>query len=159
MAWTALALLAALLVQTGLGLLSPDTSLVVDPFLVVVVYCGLSGGEVHATLAGLCAGWIQDAMFGGSVKGLSGLSKMLLGFAVGAASSRFLLAGPPARLLVLFAATLGEALLHSRLADALGVPVDELSLRGLLLRGALTSALGLFLIEALERRLRREGRP
>ena len=56
---------------------------VFDPFLLVVVYCGLTGGEVHGMLAGAAAGWVQDVHFGGRILGLSGLSKLLVGFGVG----------------------------------------------------------------------------
>jgi rod shape-determining protein MreD len=86
--WTAVALLGALLLQTALTQIAPGHARILDPFLIVLVYCALIGGEMQGMLAGGAAGWIQDIHFGGSVLGLSGLTKILIGFAVGAASTR-----------------------------------------------------------------------
>ena len=87
--WTALALLAAFLLQSGLTRAVPFFAKVFDPFLLVLVYCGLAYGEIYGMLVGLAAGWIQDVQFGGRIIGLSGLAKLLVGFVVGAAGSRF----------------------------------------------------------------------
>jgi hypothetical protein len=94
--WTAVAIVGALLVETGLSYLVTEPGRYLDPFLLVVVYCALTRGEAHGMLAGMAAGWVQDVHFGGQVAGLSALSKLLVGFAVGAASSH-LIAGAPAR--------------------------------------------------------------
>ena len=48
-----------------------------DPFILVLVYFGLRGGEVNAMLLGAAAGWIQDIQFGGEVTGLAALSKLI----------------------------------------------------------------------------------
>ena len=56
-AWTGFALLAALVIQTTLSQIAPARVQTLDPFLLVVVYCALSGGEVHGMLAGAAAGW------------------------------------------------------------------------------------------------------
>jgi len=156
--WTAVALLTALLVQSALSQLLPDQARILDPFLIVVVYCSLIGGESHGMLAGFAAGWIQDVHFGGPVAGLSGLTKVVVGFGVGAAGSRFLLTGPGGRALVLFVATLADTLLFERLATAFEVAVQALSIPGLLGRCALNALVGLPLVELLDRRLSREAR-
>ena len=119
--WTALAILAALLVQTALGRLLPMQARVFDPFLLVVVYCGLTGGETHGMLAGASAGWVQDVHFGGRILGLGGLTKLLLGFAVGVGSTRFHLGEPAARLLVLMVATIADALIRLAGRASLGL--------------------------------------
>jgi hypothetical protein len=49
--------------------------------------------------------------FGGRVLGLIGLTKLIIGFLVGASSTRFHLAEPTSRALVLFLATLADALI------------------------------------------------
>lgn len=156
--WTAIALLAALLVQSALSQVAPDQARILDPFLLVVVYCGLIGGESHGMLAGLAAGWVQDVHFGGPVAGLSGLTKVVVGFGVGAAGSRFLLTGPGARALVLFVATLVDALLFEQLASAFEVAAQPLSIAGLLSRSVLNALVGLPLFELLDRRVLREAR-
>jgi cell shape-determining protein MreD len=93
-------------------------------------------------LAGAAGGWVQDVGFGGGVVGLSGLTKVLVGFGVGLAGSRFQLTEPAARVLVLFAATLVDALIFERLASAFDVRLQTLSLAGLFTRAVLNAALG-----------------
>lgn len=153
--WTTGALLGALMLQTGLGRLFPESAPLFDPFLLVVIYAGLAGGESHGMLTGAAAGWIQDLQFGGPVAGLSALSKLLVGFAVGFAASRFLLVAALPRLLLVVIASLLDGLLHERLAALLGAPVSELSLAGLGLRAALNALVGVPVYQALDRRLRR----
>lgn len=161
MRWTltALALLVALAVQTGLTLLLPRESRLLDPFLLVVVYCGLVFGETHGMLAGAAAGWVQDIQFGGAVTGLQALTKILVGFGVGAVATRFLIAATATRFMVLFAATLVDALVFERFARLFDVPAADVSAAGLLGRGALNALLGSLLFHAIDARLRRERRP
>lgn len=148
---TLAALGLALLVQTALSQLTPAPARLFDPFLVILVFCGLAGGEVHGMLAGAAGGWIQDAHFGGTVVGLSGLSKLVVGFAVGVAGSRFLVTGPAQRLLTLFTATLIDGLFLERLADVFGVPILPLSFAGLLGRAAVNAVVGTGLFALLDR--------
>lgn len=156
---TALAVLAALGMQTGLGLVLPQASRFVDPFLLVVVYCGLVFGETHGMLAGALAGWVQDLQFGGSVTGLQALTRILIGFGVGAVATRFLIVATATRFLLLFAATLVDALVFERFARVFEVPTSELSSLGLLGRGAVNALLGSLLFPAVDaRRSRQEGR-
>lgn len=153
--WTALAILAALLVQTALGRVLPMQARVFDPFLLVVVYCGLTGGEVHGMLAGAAAGWVQDVHFGGRILGLSGLSKLLVGFSVGIGSTRFHLGEPAARLLVLMVATIVDALLFGQLAQVFDVQAYELSPLGLIVRALVNGAVGMVVFETMDRQMRR----
>jgi rod shape-determining protein MreD len=153
--WTALAILAALLVQTALGRVMPMQARVFDPFLLVVVYCGLTGGEVHGMLAGAAAGWVQDVHFGGRILGLSGLSKLLVGFGIGVGSTRFHLGEPAARLLVLMVATIVDALLFGQLAQVFDVQAYELSPLGLIARAVVNGAVGMVVFETMDRQMRR----
>ena len=152
--WTGLAILAALLLQTGLSLVFPGQSRQFDPFLLVVVYCGLTGGASHAMLAGAAAGWVQDVHFGGPVLGLSGLTKVLVGFGVGAASTRFHLVEPGPRALVLVVATVMDALIFNRLAAVFDVVAYALGPGGLLIRAAMNAVLGMLVFVTVDRRLR-----
>ena len=54
--WTAFAIAGAVLVETALGYLVASPGRYLDPFLLVVVYCALVGGETHGMLAGAAAG-------------------------------------------------------------------------------------------------------
>jgi rod shape-determining protein MreD len=152
---TGLALLAALLLQTALTQLLPSYAQVFDPFLLVLVYCGLSGGETHGMLAGAVGGWIQDVLFAGRVLGLSGLTKLLVGFAVGLAGSRFHLTEPAPRALVLLLAALADAALLASLAAAFDVAVTPLTAPRLLARAALNAAVGVACFGLFERQLGR----
>ncbi len=156
---TALALALAFVIQSALTLILPGPGRLLDPFLVVVVYCGLTGGETHGMLAGAAAGWIQDTQFGGTVNGLSALTKLLVGFVVGVAATRFLMAATSARLLVLFAATLVDALVFERLALVFEVGASDVSLRLLFARAIANAILGVLAFQAFEMRMRREVRP
>jgi rod shape-determining protein MreD len=157
--WTVLALLVAFLLQSALTHVVPRQARMVDLFVLVLVYCGLVGGETHAMLAGAAGGWVQDVQFGGGIVGLSGLTKVLVGFGVGLSGSRFQLTEPGARVLVLFAATLVDALIFERLASAFDVRVQTLSLGGLFTRAALNAALGGVLFFYVDRHLARRRHP
>jgi rod shape-determining protein MreD len=156
--WTAAAIVAALLLQTLLSLVLPGYARVFDPFLLVLVYCGLTGGATRAMLAGAAAGWVQDVHFGGPVLGLSGLTKVLVGFGVGAGSTRFHLAEPGARVLVLLVATAMDALIFNRLAAVFDVTAYALSPLALLVRAATNAVVGIVAFEAIDRRLNPRAR-
>jgi len=154
---TAVAIVMALVVATALGQLLPALGRVVDPFLLVVVYCALRGGETEGMLAGLAAGWVQDAQFAGPVLGISPLTKILIGFTVGLAGKHFLLAGLGARTLVLLAASAADTFLFQWLAAVFDVRVIDLGPLGLLWRATVNAGLGVALFEIVDRRLHREG--
>jgi rod shape-determining protein MreD len=153
--WTALAIVAALLFETALSRLLPGGPRAFDPFLLVLVYCALTGGEIHGMLAGLAAGWVQDIQFGGPVLGLSAFSKILVGYAVGVAGAHFLIAGPAARALILLLATLGDALVFQWLAAVFDLRVLDLTPLALASRAAVNAVVGAGLFELLDRRLAR----
>lgn len=154
---TAVAILMALVVATALGQLLPALGRVVDPFLLVVVYCALRGGETEGMLTGLAAGWVQDAQFAGPVLGISPLAKILIGFMVGLAGRHFLLAGLGARTLVLLAASAADTFLFQWLAAVFDVRVIDLGPLGLLWRATVNAGLGVALFEVVDRRLPHEG--
>ena len=152
--WTAVALLAALLLQTALSQITPGYARVLDPFLIVVVYCALTGGELHGILAGGAAGWVQDIHFGGSVLGLAGLTKILIGFSVGFASTRFHLIEAPARALVLFLATVADTIVYMQLAAVFDVASYPVTPLGILVRSIVNAVVGVAAYEVVERRRR-----
>jgi rod shape-determining protein MreD len=104
----ALAIVAALFVQTTLSPLLWRASIVVDLGLVVVVFTGLLMGPVAGLLTGTVTGLMQDALAGGTV-GLSGLSKTLVGFGAGVFGTMFIVTRPVPRYVVFFLASLVDA--------------------------------------------------
>ena len=153
--FTALALVVALLLETALSRLLPGGARVFDPFLVVMVYCALIGGETHGMLTGMVAGWVQDVQFGGPILGLSAFAKILVGYAAGVAAGRFLIVGPAARALVLLLATLADALVFQWLAAVFDLRVLDLSPFTLASRASMNAVVGAFLFEVLDRRVSR----
>jgi rod shape-determining protein MreD len=153
--WTALALAGAVLVETGLAHLVTAPGRYLDPFLLVVVYCALVFGETHGMLAGAAAGWVQDAMFGGRVLGISALSKLLVGFAVGLAGGRFLIATTAARALVVLLASVADSLLLQWLASVFSLEARFLPPLALATRATLSALAGGLLFALVDRRLAR----
>ncbi|MGE5126547.1 MAG: rod shape-determining protein MreD [Betaproteobacteria bacterium] len=156
--WTGLAIVGAALVETALGYLFPVAGRFLDAFLLVVVYCALSGGETHGMLAGVAAGWVQDVLFGGRVLGLAALSKLLVGFAVGLAGRRFLIAGTTARALTVFLASLADGLLMPWLASAFTLELQPQGPLALVGRAAFNALAGGALFALVDRRAQ-WGRP
>jgi len=155
--WTLVAIVAAVLLQTALSRVFPNGSLMFDPFLLVVVYCGLTYGETHGMLAGAVAGWVQDVQFGGQVAGLSGLTKLILGFGVGLAGTRFLLVGAAPQILVLSATTIADALLMHSLASVFSIQTHDLSAAGLAIRAVVNALVGAGVFSMIDRRVGRES--
>ena len=151
--WTALALVGAVLVETALSYLVPLPGRYLDPFLLVAVYCALHFGETHGMLAGAAAGWVQDVVFGGPVLGLSALSKLVVGFAVGLAAGRFLIATTAARSLVVLLAAAADALLVQWLASVFSVEARGLPALALVTRATLTALVGGGLYALVDRRV------
>jgi rod shape-determining protein MreD len=155
--WTGIAIVGALLLETALGYVVSEPGRYLDPFLLVVVYCALKGGETHGTLAGVAAGWVQDIHFGGTVLGLSALAKLLVGFAVGSAGSHFLISSASARVLVLLLAAVGDALLVQWLASVFSIDAVPMSPVTLASRATLTAVAGGVLFAFVDRRLQQGG--
>lgn len=153
--WTAAALAGAVLVETGLAHLVTAPGRYLDPFLLVVVYCALVFGETHGMLAGAAAGWVQDALFGGRVLGISGLSKLLVGYAVGIGAGRFLIATTAARALVVMLASLADALLLQWLASVFSLEALFLPPLALATRATLSALIGGLLFALVDQRLAR----
>jgi len=152
-AWSATGLVVAVLLQKLLGLFGSPDIILPDPFLILLVYAALRGGETRGMLFGMASGWVQDVLFAGPIVGFSALAKLLVGFGVGVAGARFLVSGVLPRALVTCCAALLDILLHERLAAALGVEVRELPLQPLLLRAALSGLLAVPCFALLDRRV------
>jgi rod shape-determining protein MreD len=153
--WFALALVGAVLVQTALGYLVAGPGRFVDPFLLLVVYAALVGGETRGMLAGAAAGWVQDVVFGGRILGLSALSKLVVGYAVGMAGGRFLIATPGARALVVLAASVADGILVPWLASIFQLEVTPVGVLAFVGRACANALVGGLLFAAVERRLQR----
>ena len=99
-----LALMASVIIQAILTGVWPAVARFFDLPLVVVIYYALTKGPTGALLSGAGAGLLQDSL-GGTLLGVSALSKALVGYLVGVLGLRFALAPFMARVLILAAAT------------------------------------------------------
>ena len=115
-----LAVAAALALQTTLARFLVRGTLALDLVLVVVVYVALISGPATGLLTGAFAGLIQDAL-SGSVIGIGGLAKTIVGFLAGIVGTQFIVAQPLPRFVVFFAATLLHAAIFMGLYVVLGL--------------------------------------
>jgi rod shape-determining protein MreD len=114
-----LGLCGALALQTTLSGLLSGGAIAVNLVLVAVVYLALAYGAVTGLLAGAAGGLAQDALAGGIV-GIGGLSKTLIGFAVGVLGSQFNLSTTLPRLVMFVAATFVHELVFQGLHAMIG---------------------------------------
>jgi rod shape-determining protein MreD len=118
-AWVAMAIVAALALQTTLSRFFGGI-VAIDLVLVVVVYVALTSGPVTGLLTGTFAGLAQDALSIGVI-GMGGLSKTIVGFIAGVIGTQFIVAQAPARFVVFFAATVLHAVIFIGLYELLGL--------------------------------------
>lgn len=119
-AGVALVIVAALVLQTTLGLVIAPGGYGIDLVLVAVVFLGLTRGPVIGLLSGTIAGLVQDAM-GSGIVGLGSLAKTIVGYATGVVGAQFIVARPMPRFVVFFGATLAEAAIVAALLLLLDV--------------------------------------
>lgn len=98
------ALVLALLFQTTLAGMSLQGGSLVNFVLVAVIYVALALGAMTGLLAGAAGGLVQDAIAGG-VLGIGGISKTIVGFAVGVIGAQFIVSQPIPRLVMFVVGT------------------------------------------------------
>lgn len=143
----------ALVIQAGLSLIGPRFAHAFDPFIIVIVYFALRRGETAGMLVGAASGWLQDLHFGGPVLGLSGLSKLVVGFCVGLVGARLFLTGGWERAAVVLGAALLDALLFERLLSFFDLPAEPISIGLMIARSIATALLGGAVFTLLDRRI------
>jgi rod shape-determining protein MreD len=120
-----------------------------DLVLVGVLYSALRSGPVAGMLAGTIGGLTQDLMTAHQVIGVGGLTKTLIGFAVGAIGAQFVLVRPQARLIIAAVATVLHRLmmigLYSVIDRPSGVPWTDI-----LIQTAATAACALLAFQLTE---------
>lgn len=114
-----LALALALVLQTTLSGMMVGGTLAVNLVLVAVVYLALAYGAVTGMLAGTIGGLTQDALAGGIV-GIGGMTKTIIGFAVGVLGAQFNLSSTVPRLVMFVAATFVHELMFEGLHAMIG---------------------------------------
>ena len=143
------ALAAAIVLQATLSGMSMAGGTRVNLVLVAVVYVALAFGAVTGLLAGTAGGLAQDALAGGIV-GIGGLSKTLIGFAVGVLGAQFIVAQPIPRF-VMFA---GASFVHELCFQALYSLVESrpfaVEYSAVLLQALVNAAVGVIAFQLVE---------
>jgi len=158
------AIAAALVLQTTLTSLVPQTA-AIDLVLIVVVYVSLSFGPTTGIVAGTVAGLIQDSLSSG-IMGIGALAKTLVGFAAGRIGTQFIVTAPLPRFVVFIGATLLHALVFMGLYVLLGLrefPDPYATVAGQAVGNAVVGVVGFQILEwfpgfMARRRLRRPMR-
>jgi hypothetical protein len=148
-------LLFALLLQGALSLFVPVSDYVDLP-LVVATWFALSRGEIAGMLGGSLSGWLSEFLFGRGIKGVSGLIRLVLGFALGLLGSRFLITGAVPRFFLLLTVTVIDTRAFEWIAPAFGMSPVQYSPAAMTMRGFINASVGLVLFALFERR---KGRP
>lgn len=148
----ALALLVfALVLQSSLSRFFP-VSAYVDLPLVVAIWFALSRGEILGMIGGSLSGWLTEALFGRGIKGVSGLIRLLIGFALGLLGSRFLITGALPRFSLLLTVTVIDTRAFEWIAPAFGMSPIQYSPLAMTIRGFINATVGLVLFALFERR-------
>lgn len=102
------ALVVALTLQTTLAHTVMGNRTIIDLVLILVIFVALGRGAVAGLLFGSLAGLCQDALSGG-ILGVGGLAKSVVGAAVGALATQFIITNPLPR----FVAFFGGSVVHA----------------------------------------------
>jgi rod shape-determining protein MreD len=115
-----LAVALAVALQTTLARFFVRGAVAVDLVVVAVVYVALVAGPVTGLLAGAAAGLAQD-MLVGTMVGVGGLAKTVIGFVAGSIGTQFIVAQPLSRFVVFFVATVAHAVVFMGLYAVLNL--------------------------------------
>ena len=143
------ALTVALLLQTTIAGLSLEGSSLVNFVLIAVVYIALSMGAVTGLLAGAAGGLVQDAI-AGSVVGVGGLAKTLVGFLVGVLGAQFIVAQPIPRFVMFVGATFLHELCFQGLHAAVEAQSFQFGYRSVLAQAAVNAVVGIVAFQIVE---------
>lgn len=144
-------LLFALLLQGVLSLYLPVSDYVDLP-LVVATWFALSRGEIAGMVGASLSGWLSEALFGRGIRGVSGLIRLVLGFALGLLGSRFLITGALPRFVLLLTVTVVDTRAYEFIAPAFGMSPVQYSPGAMTVRATINAAVGLILFALFERR-------
>jgi rod shape-determining protein MreD len=144
-----LALVGALALQTTLAGLTIGGGTGVNLVLVAVVYIALVYGPVPGLLAGSAGGIVQDLLAGGIV-GIGGLTKTVVGFAVGVLGAQFIVAQPLPRFVMFVGATVVHELCFQALYALVEARAVALRWAPILTQAAVNGVVGIIAFQIVE---------
>ena len=151
----AIGLVIALTVHSLLHNFFPNALAFVDVYIILVVFYAMGGNLVGTVIAGVAAGFVQDA-FSGSIFGLHAFSLTLCGYLVATVASRIVLRGSLAYGGSLAGAVIVNELVIYLLVNILQRQRIELASQQIALKMIITALLGALIYQLVVLLLRRE---
>jgi rod shape-determining protein MreD len=142
-------IVASIALQMAFARFTVGGSWSLDLVLVGVAFVALKWGPGAGVIGGTLGGITQDALAGG-VLGVGGLAKTVIGFAVGAIGSQFIVARAAPRMLIVAGATIAHRLLVQAILSAINLRWAGLSVPGMLAETGLNALTALILFQAVE---------
>ena len=142
-------LVVALLLQTTVAGLSLEAGALVNFVLIAVVYVALSMGALTGLLTGAAGGLAQDAI-AGSIIGIGGLSKTLVGFFVGVLGAQFIVSQPIPRFVMFVGATFVHELCFQGLHSMIEAQAFQFDYRSVLTQAVINAVLGVVAFQLVE---------
>lgn len=134
-------LVIALTIHSLMHNFFPNALAFVDVYVILVIYYAMGGNLVGTIIAGVSAGFVQDA-FSGSIFGLHAFALTLCGYVVATVASRIVLRGAPMFVAALAGAVIVNELVIYLLVNILQHQRIELAGQQLILKMLISSLLG-----------------
>jgi len=147
--WVGLGFGVALVLQMTLPLTAVGAVAPVDLVLVVVVAVAVANGPIAGLWVGTVGGLLQDGL-SGTVVGVGGFAKTLIGYLAGQCASRLLIARPWQQLLVFFFASLVHAVCLIRVHSLLSDEGMMIPYTAVLVQAAVNAGIGVVLVISLQ---------
>jgi rod shape-determining protein MreD len=140
----------AVVIQSMLSHRMIGGAIAVNLVLVAIVYIALANGAVTGLLAGMLGGLAQDSIAGGIV-GIGGMTKTIIGFAVGVLGAQFNLSSTVPRLVMFVAATFVHEIMFEGLHAMIGGRPFGLQWSATLIQALVNSLVGVTAFMIVER--------
>lgn len=128
----------------------PELRRYLDLPLILVLYLSIHSTAAKGAFWGTCFGLLAD-LLSGTLLGLNGLSKTLIGFLVGILRLRAAVEDALGRMLLLGAAACLDTVLIVAILDLLGRAFLDSSVPFFVMRGLLTAVFGVFVFRGYDR--------
>lgn len=141
-------LLIALTIHSLLNSFFPNALAFFSPYVILVAYYAMGGNLFGAIVAGVVAGFVEDA-FSGAIFGLHAFSLTVIGYLVAYISSRLVLRGTLAFGLALAGAVIvNKLVIYLLVTILLSRPIDLFE-EGMLIEMVITALFGMLVYQLL----------
>ena len=128
----------------------PELRRYLDLPLILVLYLSMHSTAAKGAFWGTCFGLLSDLLVG-TLLGLNGLSKTLIGYLVGLLRVRTAAEGVLGRIMLLAAATALDTVLMIAILDVLGQPLPDSSVPFIAVRSCIAAVAGVFIFRGYDR--------